>query len=545
VSVRVVFPSEICSQPLCGRLLLLISNDPSEEPRFQINDGPDTQLVFGVDVLDWQPDEPWAIDASAVGYPLETLTQLPRGRYWVQALLHRYETFHRSDGHVVQLPMDRGEGQQWNLAPGNLYSQPLELDLGQGGTAQTLVLDQEIAPFPPREDTRYLRHIRIQSELLTGFWGRPMHLEAIVLLPEGFDEHPEARYPLLINHGHHSRQWRVGVTWRETPVDAEKEQLEGYALTQAEYSYGFYRDWTGPDLPRVLIATIQHANPYYDDSYAVNSANLGPYGDAINYELLPEIERVCRAIGEPWARTLYGGSTGGWEALASQIFYPQLFNGCWANCPDPVDFSGYTSVNIYEHANAYFSGEGWKRTPRPAMRTTLGDVVSTVQQVNQRELALGSHNRSGQQYDIWEAVFGPVGADGYPRRIWDKRTGEIDPAVAAYWRENYDLRHILARDWQTLGPQLEGKLHVYMGEMDNFYLNGAVYRLEQFLESTTDPWYAGEIRYGARFGHCWSGDPGTPLEIARLTLNQRLVPQMVAHILNTAPAGADTSSWRY
>lgn len=543
---NVTFSSEICSDTLDGRLLLLISADAEDEPRFQITDGSDTQLVFGVDVEYWAPGQATVVDAAAFGYPLRDLSALPEGTYFVQAVLHRYETFRRADGHVVKLPMDRGEGQHWNRAPGNLYSLPVQMDLVPGdGKTYSLVLDQVIPDFEERQDTRYVKHLRIQSELLTAFWGRPMHLEAIVLLPEGFDEHPEARYPLMLYHGHHSREWRAGVRFREDPVDAESEALEGYDLTQAEYSYQFYKDWTGPDFPRVIIATIQHANPYYDDSYAVNSANLGPYGDAINYELLPEIERRFRALGEPWARTLYGGSTGGWEALGVQIMYPDLFNGCWANCPDPIDLRAYTVVNVYEHANAYYSGEQWKRTPRPGMRNSLGEVLTTLEQANHKELALGTRSRSGEQWDIWEAVFSPVGEDGYPRRIWDKLTGEIDHEVASHWRDHYDLRHILERDWATLGPKLVGKLHIFIGDMDNYYLNNAVYLMEAFLESTTDPYYAGEVRYGDRFDHCWSGDPDTPNAIARLTLNQRIIPRMVVHILNTAPEGADVSSWRY
>jgi len=543
---KVTFSSEICSDTLDGRLLLLISTCAEDEPRFQINDGPDTQLVFGADVEHWAPGAVTVVDAAAFGYPVRDLGALPAGTYFVQAILHRYETFQRADGYVVKLPMDRGEGQHWNRAPGNLYSLPVQMDLAPGeGKTYALVLDQVIPDFEERQDTRYIKHVRIQSELLTAFWGRPMHLEAIVLLPEGFDEHPEARYPLMLYHGHHSREWRAGVRFREDPVDAEREALEGYDLTQAEYSYQFYKDWTGPDFPRVIIATIQHANPYYDDSYAVNSANLGPYGDAINYELLPEIERRFRAIGEPWARTLYGGSTGGWEALGVQIMYPDLFNGCWANCPDPIDFRAYTVVDIYEHSNAYYSGEHWKRTPRPGMRNHLGQVLTTLEQANHKELALGTRGRSGEQWDIWEAVFSPVGEDGYPRRIWDKLTGKIDHEVAEYWREHYDLRHILERDWARLGPKLVGKLHIFIGDMDNYYLNNAVYRMEAFLEGTTDPYYAGEVRYGDRFEHCWSGDPDTPNAIARLTLNQRIIPRMVVHMLNTASEGTDVTSWRY
>ncbi|NLT72689.1 MAG: hypothetical protein GXX94_00635 [Chloroflexi bacterium] len=540
------FEPAVCAEALDGRLLLLLSSDPEEEPRYQIHDLDTTQMVFGMDVEGWEPGETVWMGADTFGYPLESLERVPSGRYNVQALLHRYDTFHRSDGHVLKLPMDRGEGQRWSIAPGNLQCAPIPMDLEQGSQGvYGIELDQVIPELPACADTRYVRHLRIQSDRLSRFWGRPMYLGATILLPEGYDAHPEVRYPVMIYHGHHSREFRVGCGFREEPVDAEAEGLEGYDLTKAEYSYRFYCDWTGPDFPRVLLVTIQHANPYYDDSYAVNSANLGPYGDAITYELLPEIERRYRAVGEPWARTLYGGSTGGWEALAAQIMYPEEYNGCWANCPDPVDFRAFTIVNLYEHANAYYSGEGWKRTPRPGQRNYLGEVLTTLEQANHRELALGSHSRSGGQYDAWEAVFSPVGEDGYPRRIWDKRTGEIDRETAAFWREHYDLSHMLERDWASLGPKLVGKLHINIGDMDSFYLNNAVYLLEAFLESTCDPYYAGDVRYGDRFEHCWSGDPDSPNEIARLTVNQRLIPRMMVHMLNTAPEGADVSSWRY
>ena len=444
-------------------MLLLLSTNGDAEPRFQVNDGPSTQLVFGIDVDGLKPGAEAVIDASAFGYPLRSLAEVPAGAYYVQALLHRYETFHRSDGHTVKLPMDRGEGQRWNAAPGNLYSTPrkISLDPGRGGPVR-IVLDKEIPPIAPPKDTKYIRHERIQSERLTAFWGRPMHLGACLLLPEGFDEHPEARYPLIVFHGHFPRTFGG---FRETPPDpnlepdySERFRLAGYNKIEQEYAYSFFKEWTGPGFPRAIIMEIQHANPYYDDSYAVNSANLGPYGDAIVRELIPYIEKKYRGLGQGWARFLYGGSTGGWEALAAQVFYPDEFNGCFACCPDPIDFRAYTVVNIYEHRNAYFVDSQWKRTPRPGLRNYLGEVSATLEETNLRELALATHGRSGDQWDIWQAVFGPVGADGYPQPIWDKLTGEIDRKVAGYWKENFDLVHILERDWKTLGPKLQGKI---------------------------------------------------------------------------------------
>jgi len=544
------FPEELCKEPLDGRLLLMISSDGKAEPRFQISDGPDSQLIFGIDVEGLTPGEEAVIDADVFGYPLKSISDIPEGTYFVQALLHKYETFNRADGYTVKLPMDRGEGQRWNQAPGNLYSTPVKISLDpEKEQTIEIEMDKKIPPIPDPPETKYIKHVKIQSKLLSEFWGRPMHLGAHVLLPEGFEEHPDAKYPLVIFHGHFP--YTFGG-FREEPPDKSTEpvysdrfDVEGYNLIQQEYAYKFYKDWTGPDFPRVLVIEIQHANPYYDDSYAVNSANLGPYGDAITYELIPYIEEQFRGIGKGWSRFLYGGSTGGWEALAVQVFYPDEYNGCFAACPDPIDFRAYTIVNIYENKNAYFLDSQWKKTPRPGTRDYLGKISCTLEEMNHRELVLGTNSRSGQQWDIWQAVYSPVGEDGYPKPIWDKKTGDIDPEVAEYWRENYDLRSILERDWETLGPKLTGKIHIYCGDMDNYYLNNAVYLMEEFLESTKEPYYNGEVDYGDRAEHCWNGDHERPNAISRLRYNQMFIPKIVQRILETAPEGADLKSWRY
>jgi hypothetical protein len=538
--------------PFDGRLLLMISKDPSVEPRFQISDTSlTTQQVFGIDVDGWKAGAEAVIDAEALGFPVESLRDIPAGTYSVQALLHKYETFHRADGHVVKLPMDRGEGQQWSRAPGNLYSKPLQVSFDPKRVAPTqIVLDQVIPPIPPPQDTKYIRHERIRSELLSKFWGRDMYLGAVLLLPWGFDEHQEARYPLVINHGH----FPYTITgFREEPPDpnlkpdySERFHWTGYNRTQQEQAYQLYQDWTAPGFPRVLVMEIQHANPFYDDSYAVNSQNLGPYGDAIVKELIPYIEKKYRGLSQGWARFMYGGSTGGWEAMAAQMFYPDDFNGCYAACPDPIDFRHLVTVNIYEDENAFYAKAPWRHVPRPAFRNYLGHLSATVEDNNRMELVIGTQTRSGQQWDIWEAVYSPVGADGYPQRIFDKRTGVIDKKVAEFWRDNYDLTHILKRDWERgLGRKLEGKINIYVGDMDNYYLNNAVYEAETFLKSTTNPPYGGQVDYGDRAEHCWNGDHAQPNAISRLRYHQMFIPRIAERIQKTAPAGADVRSWRY
>jgi hypothetical protein len=548
--IAVNFTRERSATPLDGRLLFLVSTDSTAEPRRQIADGPETQLVFGSDVNGWAPGADVWVDGSAFGYPVRSLAALPPGRYWVQAVLNRYQTFRRSDGKVVKLPPDMGEGQQWNAKPGNLYSRPRWMRLDPRlRILNRITLDQEIPPIAPPADTKYIKHIRIESKLLSAFWGTPMFLGAHVLLPEGFDTHPEARYPLVINHGHFPAD--IGG-FRPEPPDpnlkpdfSARFNLAGYNRIQQEQAHQFYQDWTGPGFPRVLLVEIQHPTPYYDDSYAVNSANNGPYGDAIMRELVPEIERRFRGIGQGYARFTYGGSTGGWEAMAVQMFYPDDFNGAWIACPDPIDFRQYTNFNLYEEKNAYFLDSRWKRTARPGHRNYLGQVQSTIEESNHRELALGTRGRSGDQWDIWQAVYSPVAEDGYPKPIWDKLTGAIDSSVAAYWREHYDLGHILRRDWKTLGPKVRGKLRIYVGDMDNYYLNNAVYLVEEFLKTATDPPADAEVDYGDRAEHCWNGDHTRPNAISRLRYAQMFIPRIMDQIRRNHPPGVDTLSWRY
>jgi hypothetical protein len=537
--------------PVDGRLLVIVSTRKEGEPRFQVSDAVNTEQVFGVDVENAAPGGEITLDASALGYPLERLADVPAGRYTVQAVLHLYETLHRADGHTVKLPMDRGEGQQWNRAPGNLLSTPQLVSFDPAVTTPVrLVLDHAIPAIPDPPETKYIKHVRIQSERLTKFWGRPFHIGAHVLLPEGFDTHPQARYPLVINHGHFPYTMS---DFREEPPDpnlkceySDRFKLECYNRVEQEYAHQFYKDWISPGFPRVLAVEIQHANPYYDDSYAVNSENLGPYGDAITYELIPHIEKTFRGLGQGWARAMYGGSTGGWEALGAQVMYPDEYNGAYAACPDPIDFRAYTQVNIYEDRNAYYAEGPWRKVRRPGYRNYLGHVTTTIEDMNRLELVLGTKGRSGGQWDIWQAVYSPVGPDGYPKPIWDKRTGVIDRDVAAHWRDSYDLSFIMRRDWEKgLGQKLRGKIHLYVGDMDNYYLNNAVYLVEEFLKGTTNPPYEGVVDYGDRAEHCWNGDHTRPNAYSRLRYGQMFAPTFVERLLRTAPAGADVTSWRY
>lgn len=550
-SFSVSFPVTRGEISLDGRVIVLLSTDFSREPRTHVD--PDDPLIspylFGLNVEGLKAAQTVVLDEAAFGWPARHLSQLPEGDYYVQAVLNRYETFHLADGRVLKLPPDRGEGQQWAQKPGNLYSIPVRVHVDRKHPLNTpLLLDQQIAPLAPPADSQYVRYIRIKSALLSKFWGRDVYLGAHVLVPKDFDKHPQAHYPLMVFHGHYPQDISG---FRTTPPDvnlkpdySRRFHLAGYNLIQQREAYAFFQKWTAADFPRFLVLEIEHANPYFDDSYAVNSANLGPYGDAINYELIPEVERRFRGIGAGWARFTYGGSTGGWEALATQVFYPDMYNGAFVACPDPIDFRAYTVINIYRDPNAYaIQGEALS-VERPALRNYLGEIFATQRDENYMELAQGDRGRSGGQYDIWAAVFGPVGKDGYPQPLIDKLSGDIDSNVASYWKEHYDLSYIIERDWATLAPKLKGKIHIYVGTGDSFFLNDSVYFAQERLQ-TLRPAYEGTVAYGDRAEHCWNGDPKLPNAYSRLHYNVQYLPLILQRIAQTAPAGADLRSWRY
>ena len=544
---EITYPEKFSENGYDGRLLLMISNNNNAEPRFQINDSHHTQIIFGIDIESWKSGETQIFDSNVYGYPIKSIGNLKEGEYYVQAFLHKYETFNLSTGYKVKLPKDQGEGQKWNISPKNLYSTPKKVKISKSGTIK-ISLENEISPIEPIKDSKYIKHVKIKSEMLSKFWGRDMFLQANVLVPHNFNKNSKVKYPLMIFHGHFPNTFRGFRT--EPPAAPKKDTIynsrfgiTGYKYIQEKEAYDLYKNWISDDFPRFIAIEIQHQNPYYDDSYAVNSANLGPYGDAITYELIPHVENLFNGVGEGWGRFLYGGSTGGWEALAVQVFYPSEYNGCFAACPDPIDFRAFTVVNIYEDENAYYHKSDYKKTLRAGMRDGKGIIKSHLIDMNHREMVLGSKGRSGDQWDIWQAVFSPAGDDGYPKPIWDKKTGKIDKYVAEYWKENYDLSYILERDWNKIGNDLIGKLHIYCGDMDNYYLNNAVVLTEEFLESTKNPYYEGEVDYGNLAEHCWNGDHENPNHISRLRYNTMYLPKIKERLKKTAPKNHNLINW--
>jgi hypothetical protein len=515
-----------------GRVFVMVSKTGVPEPRLQTLSYLSSTPFFGINVDGLKPGQPAVVDDSAFGFPLEHLQDLPAGDYYVQGFLNLYTTFHRADGHVVKMHMDNWEGQQFQLSPGNLYSEPKQIhfDPASGGAIK-ITLDRVIPPIPDPADSDYVKHVKVQSSLLTKFWGQPIYIGATVLLPRDYDKNTAVYYPVNYEQGHFSTNPPGGFGGASMIPPEASDDVKERLSARADFN----REWTSDRYPRMLFVTFQHPTPYYDDSYAVDSPNVGPYGQVITQELIPYIESHFRAIPKPYARILSGGSTGGWESLALQIFYPDYFGGTFSYCPDPVDFHFFQVVNIYDWPNAWFRKEGWQEVPIPGDRDINGVVLSTMKQQLNYERARGDRGRSGEQWDVWQAVYGPLGDDGYFKPLFDPQTGAIDKEVAAYWRDHMDLTQYLKTHWAEVGPKLVDKIHIWVGDMDTYYLNDAVHLLEDFLSTTANPRYAGTIVYAPRKPHCWAG----PLPIAdRLKV-------MAEYVASHAPKDADTSSWRF
>jgi hypothetical protein len=448
-----------------GRLLVVLARKKEPEPRTTIGEtSKDTPPVLGRDVTGLSPTRAILVDQRAAIFPLTRLAQLPAGDYFAQAVFTCNRDLRRPD------------------APGNLYSDPLPVKLDPArGTTVRLRLTRRVAEETPPEDD-YVKYVKIRSERLTRFHGRPMLLRAGVILPAGHARERDRRYPLRVHIG--------GYGTRYTAVSE---------MMAAESP--FRRAWLAKGAPRMLLLHLDGAGPF-GDPYQVDSANNGPYGAAITEELIPHVEKLYRGVGRGHARVLAGASTGGWVSLALQVFYPDFFNGAWAHAPDPVDFRAFELVNIYKDANAFVNAYGFNR---PASRDLDGDVRTTMRYELRLERVLGRGDNwtlSGKDWAAWNAAFGPRGADGLPKPLWDGRTGKIDRTVTEHWQK-YDLRLRLQKDWAVLGPKLRGKLRIWVGEADDYFLNNAVHLLDDFLKRAK-PAFEGKITFGPRQGHSWS-----------------------------------------
>ncbi len=526
-----------------GRVYVIVTKDPNDPP-IQLLEPSTTPPFFAKDVNDMRPGAVVTIDAKTPGFPLNSLADLPAGTYYVEGLVEIYTRYHRADGHTIWAPP------QWSVATashevGTLRSAIERVTLDpEHGISLDLRLDRPVTnrifeslkrPRVAGPNAPWIRNVRILSPTLTRWWGAPFYLGATILLPKDYASHPNAHYPVLYNQDHFDDPVPWGFTAdasTETPEAIARGRRAGYGT-----GYEFYKAWSSARFPRFIMVTWQHPCPFFDDSYAVNSANCGPFGDAIMNDLIPYVESHFRIIRKGYARIVEGGSTGGWESLALQVQHPAFFGGAWVFDPDPIDFRSFQLVDLYNDDNAFEvrSPDGWQTYERPWERMPNGQPVGTERRISQYELTLGSHGRSLYQLDGWWAIFDPAGPDGYPEPIWNMNTGAIDRSVVTYARDHgYDLSYYIREHWSSLGPALAGKLHFIVGDMDSYYLDLAVYRMQDVLEATTSPHSDATFIYGRPMkGHGWH-----PMTWAQLL-------QQIARQVKANAHGDDTAQWSY
>lgn len=536
VSFSVTLPKSAASEPVTGRLIVVTARRSEEgsparaEPREMI--GMNGPPAFGMDVENLRPGATVTLDASSDGFPFG-LDRLPAGDYRVQAVLIPYKKAKRADGHIVWVPMS-DQRVIAPLFPGNPYSRPADVRLDPSvKTSVALTLTETIGPIAREPDTPWIKRVRIKSKLLSDFWGMPMYIGAEVLLPKDFDRHPDARYPAIYTYGHFGGSFNFDTD----PASDSEAARRAAADANVKTGYQFYQAWNGDDFPRMAAITLETPGPYFVESYALNSANNGPWGDAITKELMPYLEKTFRLIDQPYGRIVEGASTGGWEALALQLHYPDLFGGAWVFNPDPIDFTRYQLTDIYKEDNMFtLKINDWITKEKPFRRSREGQPLVDLRTLAALEAMLGSKGRSGYQLGIWQATHGPVGPDGYPVMLFDYRTGVINKDVARYMREQgFDLSAYTRDNWATLGPKLRGKLNLFAGEMDDFYLNLAVYRFEDMIAGVAGSDYPIRFEYGRpKKGHNWHHTDWAGV-----------VREVAEHVRTNAPDGAAVDQWNY
>ena len=451
--------------PKEGRLFVVLGKPSGEEPRLSIGTtGLKIAPVLAQDVAGWKPGTAATLDRQSALCPLTDLSRLPAGDYRVQAVF--------ATNRDLLLPN----------APGNWFSKPVavSLDPARRGPVR-LRIDQQLPADSLPPDGELTRFVKFRSEVLSRFWGRPMFLRVGIILPAGFDAETTRRYPLVVQIGGYG-----------TRYDHVAQLMD----TNSE----FRARWTAPATRRMVLLQLDGAGPL-GDPYQVDSANHGPYGTALVEELIPYVESAFRCIGQPHARFTTGGSTGGWVSMALQVFYPDFFGGCWSGYPDSLDFRAVQLVNLYEEKNAFLNPEGFER---PSARQLNGDTLFTMRHEMQVENVLGlgdSYTRSGGQWGAWNATYSPRGTNGLPMPVWDSRTGAIHPEVAEHWKK-YDLRQVMADHWPELGPKLRGKLHVWVGDADDYFLDGGVRHVAAFLNAAK-PAAEARIEFGNQQRHGW------------------------------------------
>lgn len=499
LQVQISIEDGLLNSTTDGRVVVLFA--PSGvDPLEDIDVTSSTDLFWGINVYDLSASDTITLSGGGgnntrtgvFGFPNTTLEDVPAGNYSVQAFLTPYEKVSRSDGSVVSVHFPCGDGAPNIAGVGSLFTSVVDVELEEAGQIVELVFNnvtavedctgEEIGGCSQGnyEDTDMLKYVKIRSNALSDFWGRGMYVGANVLLPYGYDANDTSvRYPVIYSQGH----WPADLGAFRYPT----------ANFSAAWDNGTIPGQDGePDrpAPKMILVTFRHEAPFFDDSYAVNTANIGPYGDAINDELIPYLDSIFNTIPEPYARIQVGGSTGGWISAASVIFRPDLFGACFSSYPDSLDFHSHQAIPLYTNKNAYEFANG---TPIPSIREFDDNgteiILATAAQENHWELTFGSSSRSFLQWDVWNAVFGVQGLNNYPLEPWNKVTGEIYPEAVEYWK-HMDLANYIVSNWdneRNLGVALKNRVFIYVGTWDDYFLNLGVEEFQKTVEAVSGP----------------------------------------------------------
>ncbi|PNS19585.1 hypothetical protein CAC42_7429 [Sphaceloma murrayae] len=489
LSVQLSIAPGLLSNSTDGRVHVLFApagTDPLEDT--EVDSSPDKifgKNVFGIEagsIIRLSGGSSTDTDRGTYGWPNVSMAEIPAGTYSVQAFLTKYETAVRSDGSVVSVRFPCGDGGLNINGFGSLTTAVTDVQVTGVSQVVNLIFNNVTAvePFTGSEiggcnqgnyeDAGSLKHLKIRSEALSKFWGRDMYVGANIRLPPGYANSTQ-RYPVLYSQDH----W-TGGDWRFS--EAFTAQWDSGIIPATNSS-------PSRPTPKFISVTFRHEAPFYDDSYAVNTANIGPYGDAINDELLPLIDSTFRTIAAPWARVQEGGSTGGWISAATMAYRPDLFGACFSSYPDSLDFHKHQDISLYTNKNAYFNADG---SVIPSIRTFRNNtevVLATTRQENHWELSFGTSSRSFLQWDVWQAVFSAQGYNGYPLEAWDKYTGEIYPEAVELWRP-FDLADYITTNWKSsrnLGEVLKNRMFIYVGGRDTYYLNEGVQEFQKRIEA--------------------------------------------------------------
>ncbi|MDX8338558.1 alpha/beta hydrolase-fold protein [Draconibacterium sp. IB214405] len=445
-----------------GRLLIYLSKTEKPEPRYSsVFDG--KAFIFGKNFHNWKPNEIKEIsgDNDWIKTSEWDFNSVPQGTYYVQALW-----------------VQNRDAESRSNTPGNLYTTAVEINTNK--TQLVKLSFSETIPERKLEDHELVEYFEMESPVLTDWWNKSMHLKASVLLPSGYKNNPDKKYPVRYNV--------AGYGGRYTRINSLIKNEE------------FMSWWTSEDAPQIITVFLDGEGPF-GDCYQLDSENSGPYGEALTKELIPQIEKQYRIEGTAKSRFVDGCSTGGWVSLALQLIYPETFNGCWSYSPDPVSFAKMQLVNVYQNENAFYNDRGYLR---PSMRDIYGEPRFSIKQEITAENVEGYSNTyvtSGGQWGAWNALYSPKGKDGLPVPIFDPVTGAVNKEAAEHW-EKYDLLKHTASNWPELGPKLQGKINIWMGDMDNFYLNNAMRDFDEYMKNTTNPKSDAQIEFTPMKGHC-------------------------------------------